>query len=214
MIPEHKPNSPFDMFSPWPWWNGWLGWISQWQGAWFQALGGLAGVSGARPTLPMLWDPGFLMPRIDARITPVVSEEGNEAARVSMMMRLPRFGCVGPADLVAVEAFVARRPDPTALNDLAHPSQSVTPLPAQGAVALPATPVTKAAPARAGRVLAAKPAADEAGATATAAVITAAKSARAPRKPAVKTVKTASAPKTASAASATSAAKSTKPAKD
>lgn len=113
----------------WPAWTGWMAWVYQWQQAWTGALTAWPGLSGVRPTLPLLWDPGFLMPRVDARITPVVSEEGSEAARVSMMMRMPRYGCVGPADLVAVEAFIARRPDPAALVEAAHPAQTVAPLP-------------------------------------------------------------------------------------
>lgn len=201
MIPERRPDSPLDMFSPWPWWSGWLAWVSQWQGAWLKAFGGLAGVSGSRPTLPMLWDPAFLMPRVDARITPVVSDDGNEAARVSMMMRLPRFGCLGPADLVAVEAFVARRPDPAALSDVVHPSQSLTPLPAQGTVTSPVAVVANAVPAPRGRTAIAAPVADEPVVTATAAVVTAVKSAKMPRKPAAK------------AATATKASKGTRTAK-
>lgn len=117
----------------WPAWSGWMDWMVQWQRAWSGTWAAWPGLNGVRPTLPLLWDPGFLMPRVDARITPVASEEGSEAARVSMMMRVPRYGCLGPADLVAVEAFIARRPDPAALSELAHPAQAVAPLPALGA---------------------------------------------------------------------------------
>lgn len=120
-----------------PVWSGWLAWWSEWQRTWMGAMGAWPGLNGVRPTLPLLWDPGFLMPRVDARITPVVSDAGNEAARVSMTLRMPRYGCLGPADLVAVEAFVARRPDPAVLGETVHPVQAVAPLPAPGIAPVP-----------------------------------------------------------------------------
>lgn len=156
---EHQQDSPQGGFPSWPavpapWsaWSGWMAWVAQWQQAWMSVLGAWPGLNGVRPTLPLLWDPGFLMPRVDARITPVTSDEGREAARLSMMMRMPRFGCLGPADLVAVEAFIARRPDPAALVEALHPVQAVPPLPAPGAApvgeTLPASGTPAGTPGR------------------------------------------------------------------
>jgi hypothetical protein len=128
---------PMDFSNPLAWWNTWLAMAAEWQAQWLQAwLGGgllanargpLPGLSAGRPTVPLLWDPGFFLPRVDARVTPVATGNGDDAARVSMMIRLPRFGCVGPADVLAVEAFVARRPDPGVLPDAAHPQAVLAP---------------------------------------------------------------------------------------
>lgn len=143
MSADDRNESTGELAGPWQWWSPWVELMTRWQAAWLSALGAWPGVNGTRPTLPLLWDPGLLMPRVDARITPVVSEQGNEAARVSMLVRMPRFGCVGPADLVAVEAFVARRPDPGLLPAEVHPGQGVPPLPAPGSVPAARKPIAE-----------------------------------------------------------------------
>lgn len=113
MTPGSNPFDPFGFITggPLAFWN--IGWrmMEAWQKAWLPLLGGGA------PGLPMLpalsplapWIPGpNLWPQIEARLTPIAGESGNDAARLSMRVQVPAFGG-GREERLAVEALIARQ---------------------------------------------------------------------------------------------------------
>ncbi len=92
-------------------WQFWGDMQRQWLGLWQQGLPSAAPMAGL-PDMAALWPQwptAAWWPKVDAQITPVPSSaDGGEAARVSMRVSMP--GCLGPAEMVLIEALVARAP--------------------------------------------------------------------------------------------------------
>ncbi|MDD5296892.1 MAG: hypothetical protein PHU46_08270 [Rhodocyclaceae bacterium] len=107
-----------EMFSPLAlmqgWWQMGAEMQKNWLGLWQQGMA--AGLPAAA------WMPGGL-PKVEARITPLETRGAlagmDAAARVSLRMAMP--GCLGPAEMLLVEAVVARAPasDAPMLKDIA-----------------------------------------------------------------------------------------------
>lgn len=113
----------------WPLWSGWVEWIVQWQQAWASVWLAWPGARGVRSPAPLFWRSGVAVPVTEDRRGPVAGDASAEAPRVPAMMRLPRLGCVGPADLDGMAAFVT--PPTTAVGD---------PTSTMGKITLPTVP--------------------------------------------------------------------------
>lgn len=129
--PKPLPFDPLPLMTGW--WRMWgeaqMNWFSMWQKA---VTGGMTGL----PSWPGLAGKGLpyppanlaalmagFMPQVNARITPLETKGplsgAAEAARLSMRMSLPS-GCLGPAEMMMVEAIIARAPaDAPLLKDAA-----------------------------------------------------------------------------------------------
>lgn len=111
---------PAALMSPWGLWRAGFEWMSAWQRLWLAAMSGQ--VPGGLP-VPLM-QPGALpgpfssevlkalLPQVDVQVERVPTEGAlagaDEAARVSLRMRMPTPGFSGPAEWVMVEALVAR----------------------------------------------------------------------------------------------------------
>ena len=94
-----------------PYWQFWGDMQRQWWSLWQQGLPSGMPITGL-PDMGAMWPQwptAAWWPQVDAQITPVASSaDGSEAARVSMRVSMP--GCLGPAEMLLIEALVARAP--------------------------------------------------------------------------------------------------------
>lgn len=100
------------------WWQMWAEMQKNWLGLWQQGMAaGMSGMASLPGATGMSMAPWLaagplsgMMPQVDARITPLETKGSlagtEDAARISLRMAMP--GCMGPAEMLLVEAVVAR----------------------------------------------------------------------------------------------------------
>lgn len=102
-------SGPWSAWTPMSAWSSWMGMLTQWQRAWMDVWFTWPGLNGMQPKVPDAWKFSASMTRPAARAPSIDGEQIPVATQASATVRMPRLGCVGPADLAGLESVIAPR---------------------------------------------------------------------------------------------------------
>lgn len=102
-------SGPWSAWAPMSAWSSWMGMLTQWQRAWMDVWFTWPGLNGMQPKVPGVWQSSASMTRPAAQAPSIDGEQIPVATQASATVRMPRLGCVGPADLADLESVIAPR---------------------------------------------------------------------------------------------------------